>query len=113
METGGGGASGGSYKWNRKGIICLLYTSRRIWNSPAKIRNVATKAHRMVMRLNNIYAVGNYFFIDFSIENKTNIRFDIDEIRIKLTDKKLAKATNAQPTIPYVQWHRINTDVYG
>lgn len=70
--------------------------ARRIWNSPAKFRNVATKAHRMVMRLNNIYAVGDYFFIDFSIENKTNIRFDIDEIRVKLTDKKLAKATNAQ-----------------
>lgn len=70
--------------------------ARRIWNSPAKIRNVATKAHRMVMRLNNIYSVGNYFFIDFSIENKTNICFDIDEIRVKLTDKKLAKATNAQ-----------------
>ena len=50
----------------------------------------------MMMRLNNIYSVGDYFFIDFSIENKTNIRFDIDEIRIKLTDKKLAKATNAQ-----------------
>ena len=70
--------------------------ARRIWNSPAKIRNVATKAHRMTMRLNNIYAVGEYFFIDFSIENRTNIRFDIDEIRVKLADKKLAKATNAQ-----------------
>ena len=70
--------------------------ARRIWNSPARIRNVATKAHRMVMRLNNIYSVGDYFFIDFSIENKTNIRFDIDEIRVKLVDKKLAKATNAQ-----------------
>lgn len=70
--------------------------ARRIWNSPAKIRNVATKAHRMTMRLNNIYAVGDYFFIDFSIDNRTNIRFDIDEMRIKLADKKLAKATNAQ-----------------
>lgn len=59
-------------------------------------RNVATKQHRMVMRLNNIYSVGEYFFIDFSVENKTNIRFDIDEIRIKLADKKLSKATNAQ-----------------
>ena len=36
--------------------------ARRIWNSPAKVRNVATKAHRMVMRLNNIYSVGDYFF---------------------------------------------------
>ena len=40
--------------------------------------------------------VGDYFFIDFSIDNRTNIRFDIDEMRIKLADKKLAKATNAQ-----------------
>ena len=70
--------------------------ARQIWNSPALFRNVATKQHRMVMRLNNIYSVGEYFFIDFSIDNKTNIRFDIDEIRIKLADKKLSKATNAQ-----------------
>lgn len=70
--------------------------ARKIWNSPAKIRNVSTKQHRMIMRLNNIYAVGDYFFIDYSIENKTNIRFDIDEIRVKLSDKKLTKATNAQ-----------------
>ena len=61
----------------------MTHHARRIWNSPAKIRNVATKAHRMVMRLNNIYSVGDYFFIDFSIENKTNIRFDIDEIRME------------------------------
>lgn len=70
--------------------------ARKIWNSPAKIRNVSTKQHRMIMRLNNIYAVGDYFFIDYSIENKTNTRFDIDEIRVKLSDKKLTKATNAQ-----------------
>ena len=74
----------------------MIRFARRIWNSPAKIRNVATKAHRMTMRLNNIYAVGDYFFIDCSVENKTNIRFDIDEIRVKLADKKLSKATNAQ-----------------
>lgn len=74
----------------------MIRFARRIWNSPAKIRNVATKVHRMTMRLNNIYAVGDYFFIDFSVENRTNIRFDIDEIRVKLSDKKLSKATNAQ-----------------
>lgn len=70
--------------------------ARQIWASPAKYRNVATKQHRMVMRLNNIYSVGEYFFIDYSVQNKTNIRFDIDEIRVKLSDKKLSKATNAQ-----------------
>ena len=70
--------------------------ARQIWNSPARIRNVSTKQHRMVMRLNNIYSAGDYFFIDYSIENRTNIRFDIDQVRVKLSDKKLSKATNAQ-----------------
>ena len=70
--------------------------ARRIWNSPAKYRNITSRSHRMTMKLNNIYAVGDYFFIDFSIENRTNIRFDIDEIRVKLADKKVAKATNSQ-----------------
>ena len=70
--------------------------ARKVWNSPAKYRNVGNKKHRMKMRLNNIYSVGDYFFIDFSVNNKTNIRFDIDELRIKLTDKKVQKAANSQ-----------------
>ena len=68
----------------------------QIWTSPARYRNVATKKNKMVMRLNNIYSVGEYFFLDFSIENKTNIRFDIDQLRLKLNDKKTSKATTVQ-----------------
>ena len=67
-----------------------------IWASPATFRDVSYSKHRMKIRLNNIYCVGDYFFLDFSIENGTNIRFDIDEIRVKLHDKKIAKATNSQ-----------------
>ncbi|MFW5517232.1 MAG: conjugative transposon protein TraN [Segatella copri] len=70
--------------------------ARQIWASPAKFRDVGTKMHRMYMRLNNIYAVGEYFFLDFSVENKTNIQFDIDQLRVKLTDKKTSKATVVQ-----------------
>ncbi len=70
--------------------------ARRVWNSPAKIHNVKARSNRMEMRMNNIYAVGEYFFLDFSVENKTNIRFDIDELRVKLVDKKVQKATNNQ-----------------
>ena len=64
---------------------CVLISISSIWT-----------ARSMVMRLNNIYSTGDYFFIDFSIDNKTNIRFDIDQIRMKLSDKKMSKATNAQ-----------------
>ncbi len=74
----------------------LYAYAHRIWTSPATFRDVSYSRHRMKIRLNNIYSVGDYFFLDFSIENRTNIRFDIDEIRIKLHDKKIAKATNSQ-----------------
>lgn len=74
----------------------IVHYARRIWNGPAKYRNIKTRAHRMVMRLNNLYTVGEYFFIDFSVENKTNLRFDIDELRFKLCDKKTYKSTNSQ-----------------
>ena len=74
----------------------MVRFARRIWNSPAKYRNVKTVKQRMTMRLNNVYTVGEYFFIDFSVENRTNLQFDIDELRFKLCDKKTQKATNAQ-----------------
>jgi len=70
--------------------------AHKIWNSPARYRDVSTKGNRMTIRLNNVYTVGEYFFLDFSIDNRSNIRFDIDEIRLKLMDKKISKATNAQ-----------------
>lgn len=74
----------------------MVHFARRVWQSPAKFRNVSTRQNRMIIRLNNIYAVGDYFFIDFSVENRTNIRFDIDELRFKLADKKQSKSTNMQ-----------------
>ena len=74
----------------------MVRFARRIWNSPAKYRHVSTRHRRMVMRLNNIYSFGEYFFIDFSVENRTNLRFDIDELRFKLADKKQQKSTNVQ-----------------
>lgn len=89
--------------------------ARQIWNSPAKIRNIGTKKHHMVMRLNNIYSAGDYFFIDFSIDNKTNIRFDIDQIRLKLSDKKMSKATNAQSIEinPVMMLEQVKSFKYG
>lgn len=74
----------------------MVKFARRIWNSPAKYRNIKTRSNRMTMRLNNIYTVGEFFFIDFSVENNTNLRYDIDELRFTLTDKKQSKATNFQ-----------------
>ena len=75
-----------------------LICQKRYRNPPREyVRNVSTRQHRMnTMWLNNIYSVGEYFFWISCIENRTNIRFDIDELRIKLNDKKISKATNGQ-----------------
>lgn len=50
----------------------------------------------MKIVLNNIYTLDKYFFIDISMINKTKIRYDIDQIRFKIEDKKQTKATNFQ-----------------
>ena len=70
--------------------------ARRIWTAKAKYRNVGTKKNHLEIRLNNIYTSGEWFFIDFSVENRTNIRFDIDQIRFKVEDKRKSRATNDQ-----------------
>ena len=74
----------------------MVRFARRIWESPARYRNVGSRKHHMDIRLNNIYTVGDYFFIDFSVDNRTNIRFDIDQIRFKVEDKRKSRATNSQ-----------------
>lgn len=74
----------------------MVKYAREIWTSPARYRNVSTRMHRMTMRLNNIYSVGEYFFLDISVDNRTNIKFDIDQLRVKLQDKKTSKATTVQ-----------------
>lgn len=62
----------------------------------ASTTQVVSRMHGMKAVVNNIYSIGDYFFIDYSLENKTKIAYDIEELRIKLTDKKEAKATNSQ-----------------
>lgn len=68
----------------------------KVWNTPAKYRGIFTRFNKMEIRLNNIYVVGDYIFVDFSVTNNTNLPFDIDELRVKLQDKKQQKATNVQ-----------------
>ena len=69
-----------------------------VYGSPRKFNNITSNEHGIKARVNNIYSVGDYFFIDYSLDNKTKIPYDIAELRIKLTDKKEVKATNSQTT---------------
>lgn len=47
-------------------------------------------------RLNQIYTIGNYYLVDITILNRTKIEYDIDQIRFKIADKKITRATNFQ-----------------
>ena len=79
--------------------------ARRVWDSPAKYRNVGARKHHMNIRLNNIYSAGEY----------TNIRFDIDQIRVKVEDKRQTRAANCQSIeiAPAMVLESANTFLHG
>jgi conjugative transposon TraN protein len=54
------------------------------------------KAYGILARLNHVYTLGDYIFLDIGYENQTNLSYDIDELRFKIEDKKVTKATNVQ-----------------
>lgn len=60
------------------------------------LKSLVADLRLMKIVLNNIYTLDKYFFIDISMINKTKIRYDIDQIRFKIEDKKQTKATNFQ-----------------
>lgn len=58
--------------------------------------DVSTVQNKMELKLNNIYTMDRYFFIDITLFNKSNIMFDIDDIVFRIVDKKQVKSTNVQ-----------------
>lgn len=78
-----------------------------IYGSPAKFHGIRANKFGIDARINNIYSIGNYFFIDMTLKNNTKIGYDIAEMRVKLTDKKEVKATNSQ-TIELMPVYTLN-----
>lgn len=54
------------------------------------------KAFDLKASLYTIYTAGDYIFIDLGYKNKTNLHFDIADLRFQIDDKKITKATNIQ-----------------
>ncbi len=55
-----------------------------------------TRAYGIRARLNHIYSLGGYIFLDISCDNRTKLYYDIDEFRFHIDDKKATKATTVQ-----------------
>ena len=83
----------------------------KMFASNKKFFDVSTKHNLMKITLNNIYTFDKYFFIDVSMFNKTNIMYDIDQIRFKIEDKKQTKATNFQSVeiLPLMQLNEVQS----
>lgn len=58
--------------------------------------SVKTKENKLEIKLNNIYTIDDYFFVDLSFRNKTNIQYSVDQIRFKIEDKRKVKRSNFQ-----------------
>lgn len=54
------------------------------------------EAYGIRARMNQVYTVGDYIFLDLSFENRTGLKYSIDELRFKIEDRKITKATNVQ-----------------
>lgn len=63
---------------------------------------------KLAMKLNNVYVMSDYIFLDVSFENKTNLSYDIEGIKYSIEDKKIYKATNNQSIElkPVYQFHK-------
>ena len=54
------------------------------------------KAFGLKASLYHIYSAGDYILLYLGYENNTNLKYDLDELRFKVDDKKITKATNVQ-----------------
>ncbi|GAA4339676.1 conjugative transposon protein TraN [Mucilaginibacter gynuensis] len=54
------------------------------------------RAFGITARLNQVYTVGDYIFLDLAYENSSRLKYAIEDLRFAITDKKITKATNVQ-----------------
>ena len=74
----------------------LRYFSTEIFKDKKKNKITQTTEYGVIGQVNNIYTVDDYIFLDISFKNKTNLKFDLDQLRFKIEDKRILKATNVQ-----------------
>ncbi|WP_345952954.1 DUF4138 domain-containing protein [Mucilaginibacter sp. PAMB04168] len=83
--------AGVSLSQNQLKRIALDLISRK---AAAKVKK--TNAFKMKGQVNQVYAFDDYFFLDVSFKNKTNLKYAIEDFRFKVDDQKVTKASNVQ-----------------
>lgn len=57
---------------------------------------VRTKAYGISGRVSHLATFGDYIFLNLNYQNTTNLKYETDEIRFKIEDLKINKATTVQ-----------------
>lgn len=77
-------------------------------------KHIGSKKFEIQFLLKGIYAYDGMLYLHTQIKNSTNVPYDIDFIRLKIVDKKVAKRTAVQETlIVPVRAHNYVTRVNG
>lgn len=81
-------------------IVYLI--NRSIYKDDKRlVKHIGSKRFGIQYLLKGIYAHNNLLYLHTSIKNSSNVSFDIDFVRMKIVDKKLAKQTAIQETVIY------------
>ena len=83
--------SGIEFSQNQLKVMALRLFSKR---PDKRIEHAA--AFNLNASVNHLYTAGDYIFLDLTYKNSTNLKYDIDQLRFKVDDKKVTKATNVQ-----------------
>lgn len=81
-------------------IVYLI--NRAIYNTDKRlVKHIGSKRFGIQYLLKGIYSHNNLLYLHTSIKNSSNVSFDIDFVRMKIIDKKVAKQTAIQETVIY------------
>lgn len=81
-------------------IVYLI--NRSIYkNDKRLVKHIGSKRFGIQYLLKGVYTHNNLLYLHTSIKNSSNVPFDIDFVRMKIVDKKLAKQTAIQETVIY------------
>ncbi len=65
------------------------------------VKHIGSKRFGVQYLLKGIYSHNNQLYLHTSIKNSSNVAFDIDFVRMKIVDRKVAKQTAIQETVIY------------
>ncbi len=70
-------------------------------NDKRLVKHIGSKRFGIQYLLKGIYSHNNQLYLHTSIKNSSNVPFDVDFVRMKIVDKKIAKQTAIQEMVIY------------